>query len=166
MIVLLEFGILLRLMNRNDPLHGTIRAAVRALKGRGDLLAMSAQNIAEFWNVCTRPATARGGLGLSIAEADKRFRLLERIIQILPDTSAAYPIWRNHVAHLSISGVQVHDARLAALMQASGVTHILTLNTATSRGIAQSPPSIRPRSFRRHREKTASPHFAAAENRP
>jgi predicted nucleic acid-binding protein len=98
MIVLLDTGILLRLVERNDPLHGSVRAAVRAIKARGDSLSTSAQNIAEFWNVCTRPATARGGLGLSPAETGRRLRLLERIVRIVPDSSAAYPIWRNLVA--------------------------------------------------------------------
>jgi predicted nucleic acid-binding protein len=128
MVVLLDTGILLRLVDRNDPLHPPVRAAVRTLKIRGETLAMTTQNIAEFWNVCTRPASARGGLGLSIPEANKRLRLLERIIRTLPDTANAYPIWRNMVVSLAIIGVQVHDARIAALMQASGVSHILTLN--------------------------------------
>ncbi len=130
MIVVLDSGILLRLVDRSDPLHPTVRAAVRALKIRGDTLSMAAQNIAEFWNVCTRPATARGGLGLSISETEQRLRLLERIVAIMPDTPNAYFIWRNLVVTLSVSGVQVHDARLAALMRASGVTHIMTLNGA------------------------------------
>ena len=30
----------------------------------------------------------------------------------------------------AVIGVQVHDARLVALLQVHGVTHILTLNTA------------------------------------
>jgi predicted nucleic acid-binding protein len=128
MIVLLDSGILMRLVNRIDPLHSSVRASVRALAMRGDQLVMSAQNVAEFWNVCTRPATARGGLGLSVAETDQRLRLLERIIRLLPDVPAAYTIWRSFVVNLGISGVQVHDARLVALMQAHGVTHLLTLN--------------------------------------
>jgi len=130
MLVVLDTGILLRLVDRNDPLHAAVRAAVRALKAHGRSPATTAQNIAEFWNVCTRPATARGGLGLSITETNQRLRLLERIIRLLPDTTAAYPIWRNLVVSLSIQGVQVHDARLAALMLAHGVTQVLTLNVA------------------------------------
>src|SRR5579859_3869080 len=127
MLVLIDSGILLRLLHRTDPLHPSVRAAVRALKIRGDTLVAATQNLAEFWNVCTRPATARGGFGLSTAETEKRLRLLERIIRILPDTPAAYPIWRNLIATLQVSGVQVHDARLVALMQAHGLTHLLTL---------------------------------------
>lgn len=47
---------------------------------------------------------------------------------MLPDTAAVYPHWRQLVMNLTVSGVQVHDARLVAFMLVHGVTHILTLN--------------------------------------
>jgi predicted nucleic acid-binding protein len=130
MHVLLDSGILLRLVNRVDLLHGDVRAALRALKGRADTLVTASQNIAEFWNVCTRPASARGGLDYSIAETAKKLRLVERVVRLLPDTPAAFPIWKQLVVTHAVSGVQVHDARLVALMAAQGITHLLTLNGA------------------------------------
>jgi predicted nucleic acid-binding protein len=48
MQVLVDTGILLRLLNRADPNHVNIRQAVRKLQGRGDVPVTSAQNIAEF----------------------------------------------------------------------------------------------------------------------
>ena len=88
MVIVLDTGILLRLVDRGSPMHWTMRAAVRVIKARGDSVSMAVQNVAEFWNVCTRPSTARGGLGLSIAETNHRLRLLERIVPILPDSPA------------------------------------------------------------------------------
>ncbi len=128
MLILADSGILLRLMERADPQHGTIRAAVRVLIGRGDELVTATQNMAEFWNVCTRPATARGGLGLPVLETDRRLRILERLVEIVADLPTAYPLWRQLVVNHSVQGKQVHDARLAALMRAHAMTHILTLN--------------------------------------
>ena len=46
----------------------------------------------------------------------------------LPDNERVYSIWRQLVIANNVRGVQVHDARLAAIMQAYGLTHILTLN--------------------------------------
>jgi predicted nucleic acid-binding protein len=46
-----------------------------------------------------------------------------------PDTSAVYPEWRQLVVMVGVSGVQVHDARLAAVMRVHGLSHILTFNT-------------------------------------
>jgi hypothetical protein len=36
---------------------------------RGAELCCAPQNIVQFWKVCTRLAAARGGFGLTIAEA-------------------------------------------------------------------------------------------------
>ena len=44
MLVLLDTGILLRLLEPTDPHHGGVRAAVRALRARGDTLVIAAQN--------------------------------------------------------------------------------------------------------------------------
>jgi predicted nucleic acid-binding protein len=60
MLVLVDSGILLRLLEPTDPQHAAIRGAARVLRSRGDSLVTAAQNAAEFWNVCTRPAAARG----------------------------------------------------------------------------------------------------------
>jgi predicted nucleic acid-binding protein len=146
MLILVDSGILLRLVNRTDPHHGAIRSALRFLKQRGDALVTAPQNVAEFWNVCTRPASARGGYGLSVAETAARLRLCERLFGILPEVPAVYPIWKQLVVTHGVMGVQVHDARLVALMAAHGVSHILTLNTVDfaryTLVIAQSPTDV------------------------
>jgi predicted nucleic acid-binding protein len=128
MLVLVDTGILLRLLNRSEPEHAAIRRAVRALKQRGDRPATAPQNVAEFWNVCTRPASARGGYGLTVEETAKRLRLLERLVMVLPETANHYPLWKALVVAHAVKGVQVHDARVAAFMQAHGISYLLTLN--------------------------------------
>ena len=128
MLVLADTNILLRLLATTDPQHALVRQAVRAIRTRGDKLLAAPQIAAEFWNVCTRPATARGGFGLTIPEADRRLRIIERIFPIRSDHPGAYPIWRALVVAHAVSGVQVHDARLVAFMLAHGVSHILTFN--------------------------------------
>src|SRR5271157_5854120 len=130
MQVLVDTGILLRLLDRADPHHGDIRQAFRKLRSRGDVPVTSAQNLAEFWNVCTRPASARGGYGLSVDETDRRLRLVERLVTVLGDTHAAYLNRRRLVKDHAVIGVKVHDARLVALMLAHGVTHLVTLNAS------------------------------------
>ncbi len=128
MLVLVDSGILLRLLEPSDPRHAAIRGAVRALRNRGDTLVTAAQNAAEFWNVRTRPAAARGGFGLSIANAERRLRVIERLFRVIPDSPAAYQVWRGLLVSHAVKGVQVHDARLVALMRVNGIAHILTLN--------------------------------------
>ena len=125
---LLDTGILARLLHRADPLHPDVRSAIRQISGSGHALVTSTQNIAEFWNLCTRPASARGGFGLSVAETEKRVRLLERLITVLREPESAYRQWRVLVLRCGVQGRQVHDARLAALMKAYRIKRILTLN--------------------------------------
>src|SRR5438105_3701753 len=118
MRILIDSGILLRMLERHDPQHSIIREAIRRLRNSGNTLVLCPQIVAEFWNVCTRPASARGGFGLTAAEADRRTRLAERLFPVMPDVVAAYTIWRQLIVDHAVMGVQVHDARLVAWMQA------------------------------------------------
>lgn len=125
---LADTNILLRFLLRNDPAYPDIRRAVRILKTRREQLVTTPQNIAEFWNVCTRPTTARGGLGLSIEATERRVRLLERHFRVLPDSPTIFQEWKALVLAHKVMSVQVHDARLVAAMKVHGVTRILTIN--------------------------------------
>jgi len=90
-------------------------------------LNFALQNVTEFWNVRTRPAD-RNGYGLAIAETNGRVESIERTMTFLPDSDQVYSIWRQLVIAKNVRGVQVHDARLVAIMLAYGLTKILTLN--------------------------------------
>ena len=56
------------------------------------------------------------------------FEVIERTMALLPDNDQVYWFWRQLVVANNVRGVQVHDARLIALMEVYGVTRILTLN--------------------------------------
>ena len=75
----------------------------------------------------TRPVR-RNGLGLTVVEAEREVRAIEAGMSLLPDGEAIYREWRRIVVEYGVSGVQAHDARLAAAMYIHGVGHILTLN--------------------------------------
>ncbi len=124
---LVDTNILLRLFRKDDPLHRLVKAVLKELNWQGSGLYFSLQNIAEFWNVCTRPAE-RNGIGLSIAETKRCVEEVERKMTFLPDNDRVYSIWLRLVISNRVRGVQVHDARLAAIMQAYGISDILTLN--------------------------------------
>lgn len=128
MRILTDSGVLLRLHHPPDPLRTVVERAVRALRFRQDEPVVAFQNLTEFWNVCTRPKTARGGFGLSQAETERRLGVIELGFPRLDEPPAAYPNWRQLVVAHQVQGKQVHDARLVALMMACGITHILTLN--------------------------------------
>ena len=127
---LLDTGILLRLLNREADLHDVIRRTIRKLKQENHECVTTPQNLCEFWNVCTRPESSRGGLGLTFEEAHRRLRTIERIATVLCDLPATGERWKQLIVQHKVHGVQVHDTRLVALMDLHGVTRLLTLNPA------------------------------------
>jgi predicted nucleic acid-binding protein len=124
---LADTNILVRLVKRNDPEFSLVRGALRALLVQSARLCYMPQTMAEFWNVSTRPPE-RNGYGLTPLEADRRARRIERAFTFLPDGEAVYREWRHLVVAHAVSGVQVYDARLVAVMKVHAVTHFLTLN--------------------------------------
>jgi predicted nucleic acid-binding protein len=124
---LIDTNILLRLSIPVDPQHSLIRSSLNQLDRQSFELYYSLQNVAEFWNVSTRPSD-RNGFGLSVTETSRKLSAIERTMTLLPDIAGVYTLWRELLERHEVRGVQVHDARLAALMQAHGVTYILTLN--------------------------------------
>jgi predicted nucleic acid-binding protein len=113
-----------------QPTHPMNEAAARALKilmERDESLAVAIQNIAEFWDVATRPSK-NNGLGFTIEEAKTELAKLEGFFEIVSENTASYAAWKTLVTTRRVSGVEVHDARLAAVMKAHGITKILTFN--------------------------------------
>jgi predicted nucleic acid-binding protein len=124
---LVDTNILLRLARRFDPQHKAVDTALARLAEQGTVLYYTHQNIAELWNVMTRPV-ASNGLGLSVAEAEREVRAIELGMSLLADSAEVYREWRRIVVKHNVFGVRVHDARLAAAMYVHGVSYILTLN--------------------------------------
>lgn len=120
-------GILLRTFDRLDPVCLSTRTALRTLIARGDTLFSAAQNVAEFWNGWTRPSTSRGGYGQSIPSATRHVQFITRFGKILTESQPSFAEWQRLVATHGVQGAAVHDARLGAIIEASGITHILTL---------------------------------------
>ena len=95
----------------------------------GEPLHYTLQNIAEFWNVATRPSE-QNGLGFSIAMVIAEVEKIETALELLPDSPAMYAEWKRLVARHRVIGAKVHDARLVAAMNTSGVRRLLTFNAA------------------------------------
>jgi predicted nucleic acid-binding protein len=146
--VLLDTGVLLRAFDRASPDRPAIHSALRSLwSGRHEIFT-SAQNIAEFWNVSTRPVMARGGYGHALPVVEARVRQIERIAAILSFSARAYEEWRRLLVTHHVQGVAVHDARIVATMLAEGVDQLITLNVVDFRryaGIVAVAPESMPR---------------------
>jgi predicted nucleic acid-binding protein len=87
------------------------------------------ENIAEFWNVATRP-TEMNGLGFSHDEVLREIVSIESLLILLPDVPAIYTVWKRMVEDHRVQGVKVYDARLVAVMGVYAIDTILTFNAS------------------------------------
>jgi predicted nucleic acid-binding protein len=124
---LVDSNILLRWVKPDDRDYPLVVSAIDSILADGGVLCYTSQNVAEFWNTCTRPLN-QNGFGLSPQETDRRARAFEDRLQFLPDSVAVHREWRALLVSQNVSGVQVHDARLAAAMRVHGIQRVLTFN--------------------------------------
>jgi predicted nucleic acid-binding protein len=129
MSVLVDTNVLLRRTQPDHPSHAVAVESVARLLATGEPVYFTHQNIAEFWNVATRPA-ANNGLGFSVALTLSEVDKIEQALTLLPDSPAAYGEWKRLVVAHGVLGSKVHDTKLVAVMNVHGVRKILTFNTA------------------------------------
>jgi predicted nucleic acid-binding protein len=124
---LLDTNIILRFSNPSDGQHELVTNAVAALLARGDECYLASQVLIEMWVVATRP-TDVNGLGWSTTYTRNVIDQLMRRFPIAEEGSQLLATWLDVVSTNMISGKRTHDARIAALMKTSTISHILTLN--------------------------------------
>jgi predicted nucleic acid-binding protein len=86
------------------------------------------QNVAEFWNVSTRPVD-KNRYGLSAQRTNKSLALIEKVCDVVTEDRDSFHLWKELLIAHSITGVAVHDARLVSVMLAHGISAIVTFNT-------------------------------------
>jgi predicted nucleic acid-binding protein len=124
---LLDSNILLRWVKPDHHDYPLVVSAIETILRRDGQLCYTSQNVGEFWNTCTRPLDSNG-YALSPQETDRRANFFEENLRLLPDSLSVHEQWRKFLVTYGVSGVQVHDARLAAAMRLHGVKRILTFN--------------------------------------
>lgn len=130
---LVDTNLLLRLSDKTSSSRDLVEQAIGSLRLRGDLLCITAQNIVEFWAVATRPLEANG-LGWTTQRTGTEVEQLLNTFRLLQDSPDILTHWQALVTAHDIKGKKTHDARLVAVMQAHGVTHLLTFNTDDFKG--------------------------------
>lgn len=124
---LVDTNVILRAVQSRAEFPSQHRALER-LATAGTRLFLTTQNIAEFWNVSTRPRD-KGGRGLSPASTREQVADLHSQFELITETRDTFDIWLNLVTTHQVSGRQIHDARLVAHMHARNIPALLTSNT-------------------------------------
>ena len=124
---LADTNIVSRSIVTTDPQHSLIATALQALADRGDRICITSQVLIEFRAIATRPVESNG-LGMDASKVAIEIKKLENTFHFFEDAPAIYTRWSELVNKYGVLGKQVHDARLVAVMQVYGVSHLLTLN--------------------------------------
>jgi len=83
--VLIDTNVLLRRTQPDHPHHQVAAGSVDRLLASREPVHFTLQNIAEFWNVATRPAE-HNGPGFTVAMVRVQIELIEDTLELLPDT--------------------------------------------------------------------------------
>jgi len=124
---LIDTNIFLRSRDAESPDRDACIRVVQHLIDTDESAYVCTQVLAEYWVVATRPCAVNGmGLGTEVAaaEIDKIMGAFDSLVEPADGSLR----WRDLVARHRVIGKPAHDARIAALMLAHGVTRILTLN--------------------------------------
>ncbi len=88
MASLVDTNLLLRSVQPSHPMHRTAVRALERLLAKEEVLYITIQNVAEFWNAATRPM-AQNGLGLKIEKAQEEMNRLEEFFEILSESPSS-----------------------------------------------------------------------------
>lgn len=119
----------LRVFQPAHPMHAAARAALVAVRARGDVLCFVPQVLYEFWVVSTRPLN-NNGRGLTPAATAAELTAIRTDFVLFDDGPDILPTWETLVTTFAVTGKPAHDARLVAAMRVHGLTHLLTFNGA------------------------------------
>jgi predicted nucleic acid-binding protein len=122
--ILLDTIVLLRLGNRADPSEPSLLATHRNLLASCAELCVCAQSLVELWAALTRQVNAKR-IGLEPAAARQIIDELLQSFRLLP---APFRRWIAICSRLAVLGRQACDARIAAVRESHGITHLFTLN--------------------------------------
>ncbi len=128
MSFLADTNILLRIAQQNHPHHEAALGGLERLLAESIPVYFTLQNVAEFWNLATRPV-AHNGPGYPIDFAVQEIKKIETLLTLLPDSRETYAEWKRLVVKYQVFGGKVHDARLVATMLVHGVKQLLTFDT-------------------------------------
>lgn len=131
---LLDTNIVLRFSNPSDEQHRLVTESVISLLRQADECYLTAQVLIELWVVATRPVEANG-LGWSVEQTCTMIEQLLDRFPVVEETPQIFSNWLKLVTENQIQGKRAHDARIVAVMLASDISHILTLNPTDFAGI-------------------------------
>ncbi len=127
-MILLDSNILIHSNQDISPHFNTITTRLIEFAENDEELVVCPQVLYEFYAVATRPAAARGGLGIPSEDALNLINRFQTDFTFLNDPVDLFSSWLQVIDQYHTVGVAAHDARLVAFMQRQDVESIFTMN--------------------------------------
>ncbi len=128
-MILLDSNILIHGNQNSSPHFPVVTNKLLELIGSNEELIICPQVLYEFYVVATRPASQRGGLGLTNNDALGLIEKFQSVYTFIDDPFDLFINWLGIVQAYSIIGVSGHDARIVAFMKAHQLGKLYTLNS-------------------------------------
>jgi predicted nucleic acid-binding protein len=124
----IDTNILIYSVNTVSPWHHLALNALQTARSSGSELVISPQILREYLAVATRPMPSGSGVPMATALSD--FRLFQAQFRVVQDNQAVLSALDTLLQNFVVGGKQVFDTNIVATMQAYGISHLLTHNTA------------------------------------
>jgi len=132
-VIAVDTNILIYAHRRDSPFHAAAAGRVRALAQGTQPWAIPWPCVHEFFSIATHPRVYDPPSTTAQACAQLSAWLESPSLVLLGEGSTHWGTLRALVTDGKVAGPLVHDARIAALCLASGVTELWTLNRDFSR---------------------------------
>jgi len=124
----IDTNVLYYATNGLSPFHQIASSTLLAIRQQGVEMVISPQILREFLAVATRSYVTAGVP--TLADTIQNFNTFQTTFRVVVDTEQILSNLINLVQNIRMGGKQIHDANIVATMQAYGITHLLTHNTA------------------------------------
>ena len=132
-MVAVDTNILVYAHRQDSPWHAQAASCLVALAESSEPWAIPWPCIHEFFSIVTHPKIYRPPTPSAAALADLDVWMESPSLQLIGETAAYWPILRQTIGNSAVAGPMVHDARIAAICRAHGVTTLLSADRDFSR---------------------------------
>lgn len=127
-MTLLDSNILIHGNQDAIPHFETITSRLMEFAENDEDLVICPRVLYEFYVVVTRPIIARGGLGISSADALSLIDKFQTAYTFINDPVDLFSTWLQLIVRYGTAGIAAHDTRLVAFMQRQDIESIFTMN--------------------------------------
>ena len=129
----------------DSPWHDRAAAALRTLAESPEPWAIPWPCVHEFFSIATHPRIYRPPTPADVALTDLETWFESPSLRLIAETGRYWQVLRKTLVSSAAVGPMVHDARIAAICRAHGVTTLLSADRDFSRfGISVRNPLTRP----------------------